>query len=158
MVQQRHGAGSAVPAVRLVEDSEERFFNGAEKLLAHRAVDVIEGVEGKRRRVVCVSDGRCFRAGRAGQDDGRCTRIERGDDSCGREGVIDGGVEGEAQVVEGAAAEVCGDGHSVGVQKLVHRVQHGVCRLLVNQRDVRFLEALDKLVDGGGCHGGGLIN
>ena len=77
--------------MRISEDLEEHVFDGAKKLLAQSAVDVQEGVEGKRRRVVCVSDGRCFGAGRAGQDDGRCTRIERGDDSCGREGGIDGG-------------------------------------------------------------------
>ena len=74
--------------VRLMEDLEERVFGGAEKLLAQRAVDVREGVEGERRRVVCVSDGCCFRAGRFGLDDGHCARIERGDESCGQEGGI----------------------------------------------------------------------
>ena len=77
--------------MRLVEDLEESVFDGAEKLLAQSSVDVREGVEGKRRRVVCVSDGRCFRAGRAGRDDRHCARIERGEDSCGREGGIDDG-------------------------------------------------------------------
>ena len=81
-----------------------------------------------------------------------------GNDSCGREGGIDGGGEGEAQVVKGAAAKVGGDGRSVGVQELVHRVHCDVCRILVNQRDVRVFEALDELVDGGGHHGGGLRN
>ena len=58
----------------------------------HRArFDVREGVEGKRRRVVFISDGSCFGANRAGRDDGRCARIERGDDSSGREGAIYGG-------------------------------------------------------------------
>ena len=59
-------------------------------------------------------------------------------------------------MAEGTAAEVGGDGRSVGVQELVHCVQHGVCRFPVNQRDVRVLEAIDKLVNGGGCHDGGL--
>ena len=98
MGQQIQRDGSAVPAVRLVEDSEERFVNRVEKLLVQRAVDVRGGVKGERRRVMCVPDGRCFGAGRAGRDDGRCARIEREDDSCGQEGGIDGGREGEAQV------------------------------------------------------------
>ena len=75
MGQQIERARSAVPAVRLLEDSEERVFDSAKKLLAQIAVDVQEGVEGKRRRVVCVSDGRCYGDGRAGRDDGRCAGI-----------------------------------------------------------------------------------
>ena len=82
--------------------------------------------------------------------------LRGGDNSCGREGGIYSGGEGEAQVDEGVAAEVGEDGRRVGVQELVHRVQRGVCRLPVDLRDVRVFEALDKLVDGGGCHGGGL--
>ena len=53
---------------------------------------------------------------------GRCAGIERGDESCCQEGGIDGGGEGEAQVAEGAAAEVGGDGRRVGVQELMHGV------------------------------------
>ena len=82
MGQQIQRTGSAVPAVRLVEESEERVVDGADKLLAQGAVDVREGVEGERLLVVCISDGCCFGAGRAGRDDGRCTGIERGEDSC----------------------------------------------------------------------------
>ena len=158
MGQQIQSAGSAVPALRLVEDSEECVFNGADKLLAQSAVDVREGVEGERSRVVCVSGGRCFGDGRANRDAGRCAGIERGDDSCGREGGIYGGGKGEAKVAEGAAAEVGGDGRRVGVQEIVHRMQRGVCRIPVDQRDVRVLEALSELVDRGGRHGGGLTN
>ena len=116
MGQQIQRAGSAVPAVRLVEDSEERVINGAEKLLVQRAVNVREGVEGKCRHVVRVSDGRSFGAGRAGRDDGSCAGIDRDDNFCGQEGGIDGWREGEAQVDEGAAAEVGSKGQSVGVQ------------------------------------------
>ena len=144
--------------MRLVEDLEERVINEAEKLLAQRAVDVQEGVEGKRRRVVCVPDGRCFGAGRAGRDDGRCAGIERDDDYCGREGGIDSGGEGEEQVAEGASSKVGSNGCSVEFQEIVHPVQCGVCRLPVDCRDVRVFEALGKLVDGGGRHGEGLTN
>ena len=84
-------AGSAVSAVWIVEDLEERVLNRAEKVLAQREVDVHQGVKGERCRIVCVPDGRCFRAGRAGRYGRRCTRIERRDDSCGQEGEIDGG-------------------------------------------------------------------
>ena len=119
------------------------------------AVDVGKGVGSKHRRVVRVSDGRCFGAVRAGQDDRSCAGIERGDDSCGRKGRIDGWEEGEAHVAEGAASEVGGDGRSVRVQELVHRVKRGVHRLPVDRWDVGVLEALDELVNGGGRHGGG---
>ena len=112
-----------------------------------RPVDIPEGVEGERRRIMCVSDGRCFGAGRTGRDDGHCAEIDRGDDYCGRGGGIDGGGEGEAQVDEGAAAEVCGDRRRVGVQELVHRVQRDVCWLPVDQRYVRVFETLGGLVD-----------
>ena len=158
MGQQSQHAGSAVPVVRLVEDSEERVFDGVKKLLAQSAVDVQEGVEGDCRLVVCVSDGRCFGASRASQDDERCAGIDRGDNSFGREGGIDCGGESEAQVAEGAASEVGGDGHIVGVQELVHRMQRGVCRLPVDRRDVRVLKALGELVGGEGRHGVGLTN
>ena len=63
-----------------------------------RAVNIHEGDKGECCRVEGVLDGHCFRSGSAGHDDGRCAGIERGDDSCGREGGIDGGGEGEAQV------------------------------------------------------------
>ena len=59
---------------------------------------------------------------------------------------------------EGAAAEVGSNGRGVGVKDLMHTVQHGVCRLAVDRRDVRVFEALYELVDGGGRHGGGLTN
>ena len=42
--------------------------------------------------------------------------------------------------------------------ELVHPVQRGVCRLSIDQRDLRFFEALDEHVDGGGRHDGGLTN
>ena len=124
--------------------------------MAQSAVDVREGVEGERSRVVCVLDGRCFGEDRAGGDDERCAGIERDDDSCGQEGGIDSGVEVEAQVDKGDAAKVGGDERRIGVQDIVHCLQRGVCRLPVDQRDVRVFEALDKLVDGGGRHGGGV--
>ena len=88
MGQKIQHTGSAISAVRLVDDSEERVFDGAKKMLAQGAVDVRESVEGKRHRVMCVSDGRSFGAGRAGRDDGRCAGIERGDYFCGQEGGI----------------------------------------------------------------------
>ena len=52
MGQHIESAGFAIPAVRLVEYSEERVFDSSEKLLAYITVDVREGVEGKCRRVV----------------------------------------------------------------------------------------------------------
>ena len=61
-------------------------------------------------------------------------------------------------MAEGPTAEVGSNGCGVGVEDLVHPVQHSICRLAVDRRDVRFLEALDELVDGGGHHGGGLTN
>ena len=88
--QQIQRAGSAVPAVQLVEHLKELVFDGADNLLAERVVDVRKGVKGECRRIVGVPDGRCFGAGRAGRDGGRCAWIERGDDSCGREGGIAG--------------------------------------------------------------------
>ena len=78
MGQKIQRAGSAVPAVQLVEHSKERVVYRAEKLLAERAVGVREGVKGERRHVVGVPDGRCFGDGRAGQDDGLCAGIEGG--------------------------------------------------------------------------------
>ena len=83
MGQQIQRAGSAVPAVRLVEDLEERVVDRVKKLLVQRVVDVCKGVKVKRHRVVCVLDGRCFGAGCAGRDDGRCADSERGGDSYG---------------------------------------------------------------------------
>ena len=61
-------------------------------------------------------------------------------------------------MAEVAAAEVVGDGLSVGVQEFVHRVQRRICRIPVDRRDVRIFEALDEIVDGGGPHCGGLAN
>ena len=78
MGQQIQRAGSAVPAVRLVEHSHERVVDSAEKLLAKRAVDVCEGVKGKRFHVVGVPDGRYFGAGCASRDERRCAGIEGG--------------------------------------------------------------------------------
>ena len=137
MGQQIQRAGFSVPAVRLVEDSEERSVDGAKLLLEQRVVDVQEGVECKRRCIVCVSDGRCFWAGHAVRDERRCAGIERGDDSCGQDGVIDGGGEGEAKVTKGATAKAGSNRRSVGVQELVHTVQRGIYRLPVDWRDVR---------------------
>ena len=74
---------------------------------------------------------------------------------CGRKGRIDGGGEGEAQVAEGAADEVGGDGRRVLVQELVHCVERGVRQLPVGRWDAGDFEALDELVDRGGHHGGG---
>ena len=68
------------------------------------------------------------------------------------------GEKGKAQVDEGPAAEVGSDGRGVGVKELVYPVQRSVCWLAVDRRDMQFFEALDELVDGGGCHGGGLTN
>ena len=61
-------------------------------------------------------------------------------------------------MAEGPAAEVGSDGRGVGVKELVHPMQRSVFRLAVDWRDVQVLEALDKLVDGGGNHGGELTN
>ena len=88
MGRQIQRAGSAVPAVWLVEDSEERVVDRAKKLLTQRVVNVRKGVKGERRCIVGVPDGRGFRAGCAGQDDRRCAGIGRGNDSCGQEGGI----------------------------------------------------------------------
>ena len=144
--------------MRVVEDLEERVFDRAENLLAQRAFDVRKGVKDERRRVVGVLDGLCFGASRAGRDDGPCAGIERGDNSCGQEGGIDGGGEGGAQVAEVVADKVGSDGRGIGLKEIVHPLQRGVWLLAVDQRDVRVVEALDKLVDGGGRHGGGLTN
>ena len=141
--------------VRLVLDSEESVFDGTKKLLAQGVVGVRECVEGERCSVVRISDGRCFGASRAGRDDGRCARIERGDDFCGQKSRIDGGGEVEAQVAEGAADKVGGDGRRLRVQELMHLVKRGVCWLPVDRWYVCAFEALDELVNGGGCHGGG---
>ena len=89
--QQIQRAGSAVPAVRLVGHSKERVVDSAKKLLAERAVNVRESVKGERCRVVGVPNRRCFRAGRAGQDERIFASIEVGGDSCGRGCGIDGG-------------------------------------------------------------------
>ena len=126
--------------------------------MAKRAINVREGVKGERCRVLGVPDGRCFGAGHAGRDGGCCTGIEWGDDSCGREAGIDGGGDGKAQVAEGPAANGSSDRRGVGVKEIVHPMQCSVCRLAVDQRDVRALKALDELVDGGGRHGWGLTN
>ena len=147
-----------MPAVQLVEHSEERVVDGANKLLAQRAVNVCESVKGKHRRAVCIPDGRCFGAGRARRYDGRCAGIEGGGDSCGQEVGIYGGWEGEAQVAEGPASEVVSDRCSVGFKELVHPEQRGICCLAVDRRDVRVFEALDELFDSGFRHGGGLTN
>ena len=96
--------------MQLVLDSQEGALNGAEKFLKKGAVDVIEGVERQCRRLVRLADGCCLRSGRARRDDGRFSGIGRCDNSCGQKGRIDGGGECEAQVYEGAAAKVGGDG------------------------------------------------
>ena len=59
---------------------------------------------------------------------------------------------------EGPAAEVSSDGRGIGVEELVHPVQRSVCRIAVDRRDVRVLEAINELVDGGDRHGGGSTN
>ena len=53
------------------------------------------------------------------------------------------------------AAEVGGDGRRVRVQELMHCVERGVHCLPVGRWDAGVFEALDKLVDGEGRHGGG---
>ena len=58
-------------------------------------------------------------------------------------------------MVDGAAAKFGGDGRRVRFQELVHRVERGVRRLPVDRWDAGVFEALDKLVDVGGCNGGG---
>ena len=57
-------------------------------------------------------------------------------------------------MAEGPAAKVGSNGRGVGVKEFVHPVQHGVCWLTINQRDMQVFEALDELVDGGGRRGG----
>ena len=54
-----------------------------------------------------------------------------------------------------AAAEVGCGRRRVRVQELVHRVERGLRRLHVDRWDAEGFKDLDKLVDGGGCHGGG---
>ena len=105
-----------------------------------------------------VPDGCCFGTGRAGQDDERCAGIERGDNSCGQDGGINLGGEGEAKVDEGTASKVGSNRRGVGVKDILHPLQRGLCRLAVNRRDLRVFEVLGELVDGGGRHGGGLTN
>ena len=83
MCEQLQRTGSAILAVQLVEELEERAFDSAKELLPQGAVNVREDVEDEHRRIVCVSDGRCFGASRAGRYDGRYAGNERGDDSCG---------------------------------------------------------------------------
>ena len=61
-------------------------------------------------------------------------------------------------MAEGPAAEVGRDRCGVRVEELVHPVQRSVFRLAVNKRDVRVIEALNKIFDGGGRNGGGLTN
>ena len=155
MGEQIQCTGSAIPAVRLVLDPQEVVFDSAEKLLVKGSVDVVEGVECQRHRIVLVADGRFFGSGCACWDYGCCSRIGREDDSCVRKGRIDSGGECEVQVAEGAAAEVDGDGRRVRFQELIHCVERGVRWLPVNWWDAGVFEALDELVDRGGCHGGG---
>ena len=50
-------------------------------------------------------------------------------------------------------AEVCDDGLYVRFKELLQGVDCGVCRLAVNLWDRGVSEALDELIDEGGCHG-----
>ena len=50
-------------------------------------------------------------------------------------------------------AEVCDDGLYVRFKELLQGVDCGVCRLAVNLWDCGVSEALDELIDGGGCQG-----
>ena len=115
MGEQIQCTGSAIPAVRLVIDPHESVLNGAYKLLAKGAVNVVEGVERQRRRVVRVADGHYFWSGGACQDDERCYGIGWWEYSCCRKGRIDGGGEGVVQVSESATANVGVDGRRVRV-------------------------------------------
>ena len=54
-----------------------------------------------------VADGRCFGSSGTFRDDRRLSGIWRGHDQCRQEGCVDGGGEGESNVSERAAAEVC---------------------------------------------------
>ena len=53
-----------------------------------------------------VADICCFGSGSACRDDGRRSGIGGGDNPCCREGRVDGGGEGEAEVFKRAAAKV----------------------------------------------------
>ena len=124
------------------------------------AVDVPKVFERKRGRVMSVANGRCFESGGAFQYDGRRSGIGRGHEPCFQEGRVDGGGEGEAKVSERAAAKVCVSQRRVWAEELVHGVDFGVRWFAVDRWDCGVFEALDKIIDGGGRHGGGeeLIN
>ena len=93
-------------------------------------------------------------------DHRRLSRIGRGDDPCCPDVRVDSGGEGEAKMSKRITAKVFVDGRRVRFEELVHSVDHGICRFAVNQWDGGVFEALHKLIDGGGRHGGGeeLIN
>ena len=72
-----------------------------------------------------------------------------------REGRVESGGEGEAQVPQHAAPTVGADVRIVLFEELVEGVDCGVCGFPVDWWDRGFFEALDKIIDRGGCHGGG---
>ena len=119
------------------------------------AVYVSKGVERQRGHVMSVSDVRCFGYGGACRYDGNCSGIGRGDDPCCREGFVDSGGEGDTEVYERAAAEVCVEQRRIRVEELVHGVDHGICRLAVDWWDGGVFEALNDLIGGGGRRGEG---
>ena len=115
----------------------------------------MESFERQRGRVVCVSGGRCFGSDGAFQDDSHHSGTGRGDGPYCQEGHIDDGGEGEAQVSERAADEVCVDGRHIHVEDLVHGLDYGVRWFAVDWWYGGVFEALHELIGGGGRHGRG---
>ena len=153
-------ARSTIPSVRLVFYPHEVVLDVAHKLFLKGAVYVLKGVKRENGRVVSIIDGRCFGSGGDFRDDRRRSGIGRGKNPCFQKGCLDGGGKGEAKVYERAAANICVDRRRVRFEDIVHGVYCGVRRFAVNWWYCGFFEALDKLIDGGGCQGGGeeLIN
>ena len=55
---------------------------------------------------------------------------------------------------ECVAAKVCVYRFRVRVEEIVHGVDHGIRRFVIDRCDGGFFEALDKLIDGGDRYGG----
>ena len=87
-------SGSAVSQVQPVEDTDEVFLDGAQKLLAEGAVHVLEHVEGNRCCVVGISYARRFQSGGACRDAGRWSIIGWVHGQCRQEGCLYSGGEG----------------------------------------------------------------
>ena len=121
-------AGFAILSVWPVFDPHKVVLNSAQKFLTKGEVYVTKGVERQLGRVVSVADGRCFGSVGAFRDNGRHFRVGRGDDPCCQEGPVYGGVDGEADLSELAAAEVYIYGRCVPVKELVHVVDRGIRR------------------------------